>query len=121
MAGGERLEPGEYTLALVADDERPSAGLSGGTGVVVLDIDLTPELELEGRARDLVRMIQQARRDADLAVTDRIELHLAATDHWIDAAETHGDLLAEETLAVRIVTARTDADMPEITVHRVAR
>ena len=121
VAGGERLEPGEYTLALVADDERPSAGLSGGTGVVVLDIDLTPELEVEGRARDLVRMIQQARRDADLAVTDRIEVRLAATDHWIDAAEAHRDLLAEETLAVTIDTLRTNDDVPTITVHRATR
>ena len=42
--------------------------------MIVLDVDLTPELEQEGRARDLIRLVQQARRDADLAVTDRIEL-----------------------------------------------
>ena len=38
--------------------------------------DLDPELEQEGLARDVVRLIQQARRDADLHVSDRIELAL---------------------------------------------
>ena len=74
VAGGHWLEPGEFTLTLVADGERPSTTLGGGTGVIVLDVDVTPELEQEGRARDLIRLVQQARRDADLAVTDRIEL-----------------------------------------------
>ncbi len=52
-AGGHWLEPGEFTLTMVADGERPSQTLGGGTGVIVLDVDLTPELEQEGRARDV--------------------------------------------------------------------
>ena len=74
VAGGHWLEPGEFTLTMVADGDRPSTTVGGGTGVIVLDVDVTPELEHEGRARDLIRLVQQARRDADLAVTDRIEL-----------------------------------------------
>ena len=74
VVGGHRLEPGEYTLTMVADDDAASTTLGGGTGVLVLDVDVTPELEQEGRARDLIRLVQQARRDADLAVTDRITL-----------------------------------------------
>ncbi len=68
--------------------------------MIVLDVDVTPELEQEGRARDLIRLVQQARRDADLAVTDRIELTITADADWIDAARAHGDLIAGETLAV---------------------
>ena len=75
VAGGHWLEPGEFTLTMVADGERPSRRSAAAPGVIVLDVDLTPELEQEGRARDLIRLVQQARRDADLAVTDRIELH----------------------------------------------
>ena len=101
VAGGHWLEPGEFTLTMVADGDRPSTTLGGGTGVIVLDVDLTPELEQEGRARDLIRLVQQARRDADLAVTDRIELR----DHGrrrrgSTRCAAHEELIAAETLAV---------------------
>jgi isoleucyl-tRNA synthetase len=118
VAGGHWLEPGEFTLTMVATGDRPSAALGGGSGVIVLDVEVTPELELEGRARDLVRMIQQARRDADLAVTDRITLTIVADADWIDAARTHEDLLRSETLAVDVITDDSGTDAPTITVTR---
>jgi isoleucyl-tRNA synthetase len=120
VAGGHWLEPGEFTLTIVADDERPSTTLGGGTGVIVLDVDVTPELEQEGRARDLIRLVQQARRDADLAVTDRIALTIRADDDWTDAARTHRDLIAGETLATSIDLDAGGTDSPQISVHRSA-
>ncbi len=118
LAGGHWLEPGEYTLTLVAEGDRPGTTLAGGTGVIVLDVELTPELEQEGRARDVIRLVQQARRDADLAVTDRIRLTVRAAPVWIDAIETHRELVAGETLAVDVVTDASGEDNPEITVER---
>ena len=70
-----------------------------GGGFVVLDTAVTPELEAEGVARDLVRAVQQARRDAGLDVSDRIALSLVATAEVADAARTHADLICRETLA----------------------
>ena len=58
---------------LDADDDAATGVLPRG-GFVVLDTALTPELEAEGLARDLVRAVQQARRDAGLDVCDRIAL-----------------------------------------------
>jgi len=84
----------------------------------VLDVEVTPELEVEGRARDLIRMVQQARRDADLAVTDRIVLTIVADPKWIEAARTHEDLLRSETLAVEVITDDSGTDTPSITVAR---
>ena len=52
-------------------------GRTSTPAVVALDIEVTPELQAEGLARDLVRMVQQARKDADLDVTDRIALSLS--------------------------------------------
>ncbi len=98
-AGGFDLQPGEYSLKLVAVADGASAALGDGRGVVVLDIEVTPELAAEGLARDLVRLVQQARRDAGLDVGDRIHLSLTAP------ALTHGqiapfrDLVAGEVLA----------------------
>jgi isoleucyl-tRNA synthetase len=118
VAGGHWLEPGEFTLTMVADGDRPSTTVGGGTGVIVLDVDVTPELEQEGRARDLIRLVQQARRDADLAVTDRIELGIRADADWIDAAAAHRDLIAGETLAVAVDLDATGTDSPDVTVRR---
>ena len=74
VAAGVTLQEGEYELKLVAADVEHSAPLPTGGGVVVLDTEVTPELAAEGLARDVVRVVQQARRDADLDVSDRITL-----------------------------------------------
>ena len=65
---------------------------------------------MEGRARDLVRLVQQARRDAGLDVSDRIELKVTGTGAWIDALEAHRDLVAGETLATSVVAERQPGD-----------
>ena len=75
-AGGLTLQEGEYTLETVAVGRRRrrATGMLPGGGFVVLDTAVTPELAAEGLARDLVRAVQQARRDAGLDVSDRIAL-----------------------------------------------
>lgn len=101
-AAGVTLQEGEYELRLVAADTSHSAPLPGDAGVVVLDTSLTPELEAEGLARDVVRVVQQARREADLAVTDRIELLIAASADVEAAVAAHQEFLASETLATSV-------------------
>jgi isoleucyl-tRNA synthetase len=103
IAGGIPLQEGEYALRLVVDDESASAPLEGGDGVVVLDTVLTPELEAEGLARDLVRAVQQARRDAGLAVSDRIRLTLDLPAGLRERLAPHQAYVASETLAVEVV------------------
>ena len=100
---GETLQPGEYALKLVTKSDSASAPLPGGAGVVLLDINVTPELEAEGLARDVVRAVQQARRDADLNVSDRIVLTLGAEDSVQAQLMPHQGLIAGETLAVEVV------------------
>lgn len=65
--------------------------------VVALDTRLTPELEREGLARELVRKVNELRKDAGLEISDRISLRYGGD---VGAAlESHGDLVASETLA----------------------
>jgi isoleucyl-tRNA synthetase len=103
LVAGETLQPGEYALKLVTKSDSASAPLPGGAGVVLLDITLTPELEAEGLARDVVRAVQQARRDADLNVSDRIVLTLGAEPAVQTQLAPHEALIAGETLAVEVV------------------
>jgi isoleucyl-tRNA synthetase len=67
--------------------------------VAVLDFELSESLVQEGKARDLVRLIQQARREAGLHVSDRIRLSLSLPPDWKAAATAFRDYLAENTLA----------------------
>jgi isoleucyl-tRNA synthetase len=116
IAGGHRLEAGEFVLTLQTDDDAASAALSSGVGVVVLNVDLTEELEIEGQARDLVRMIQQARRDRDLAVTDRINLRIKGDERWALVVRAHEKFIADETLAVSLEIDDSGSDAPEIEI-----
>jgi isoleucyl-tRNA synthetase len=119
-AGGLTLEEGEYTLETVASGGDGSAtGLLPGGGFVVLDTAVTPELEAEGVARDLVRAVQQARRDAGLDVSDRITLAVSADAAVADAARTHAGLIQRETLATSFDVVETDVAQPVIELSRV--
>ena len=99
-AAGVELEPGEYELKLAAADPDSTSALPGNTGLIALDLRVTPELAAEGTARDVVRIVQQARRDAGLAVSDRIRLDIGADGAVADAVRAHAGFLAAETLAV---------------------
>jgi isoleucyl-tRNA synthetase len=102
VAAGIALREGEFELKLVASDVQNSAPLPAGAGVVVLDTAVTPELAAEGLARDVIRVVQQARRDADLDVSDRITLVISAADAVRAAVETHREFIAGETLATSL-------------------
>ncbi len=101
LAGGFALDDDEYELALVADDA--VGGLRDGQAVVVIDTNITPELEAEGVARDVVRAIQNARKEADLVVTDRIDLSIDGPESVVAAVEAHRDYVADQVLAASIV------------------
>ena len=101
------LEAGEWQLRL---DPKPGIvcePLAAGDAIVVLDVALSDELIAEGVARDVVRAVQQARKDAGLHVSDRIRLALAVPDAWRGAVLQFSDWIAEQTLArsVEIVDA----------------
>ena len=113
-SGGVALLEGEYTLATVVadahpDDRRAVAMLAGG-GFVILDTAVTPELAAEGLARDVVRAVQQARRDAGLAVNDRITLALSGDEAVRAAVESHAELIKSEVLASTLTFGEKELD-----------
>jgi isoleucyl-tRNA synthetase len=124
-AGGLRLEPQEYTLETVVADSDGGAGgskavavLPGG-GFVVLNTEVTPELEAEGLARDMVRAIQQARKDAGLNVSDRIRTTVTAAQNVVAALLANTELVKGETLTVDLAAEPADVDEPAVVVEKV--
>ncbi|MBV6695660.1 isoleucine--tRNA ligase [Kitasatospora aureofaciens] len=104
-AGGIELLPGEYTERLVAVDPDETVALPGNTGLVVLDTTLTPELTAEGLAKDVVRLVQKARREAGFDVSERISLTLDAPGAVIEAVRAHEAHMAGEVLASSVAYA----------------
>jgi isoleucyl-tRNA synthetase len=111
VCGGLPLVDGEYTLeTVVADDAGGEAvAVLGGGGFVVLDTEVTPEL-----SRELVRAVQQVRRDAGLAVGDRIRLTVAAAGEAAEALTAFRALVAGETLATEVVLHAPSASGPTV-------
>ncbi|MEJ5915263.1 isoleucine--tRNA ligase [Pseudokineococcus sp. 1T1Z-3] len=102
VAGGVELVEGEYEVQRVVGEQAPgtaTALLPGRAGWVVLSTEVTPELAAEGLARDVVRTVQQARRDAGLAVGERIRLTVLGDEAVWQAVMTHQGLLMGEVLA----------------------
>jgi isoleucyl-tRNA synthetase len=101
-AAGAGLQPGEYELKLTAADPDSTTALPGSNGLIALEVAVTPELVAEGTARDVIRVIQQARRDAGLDVSDRITLVVGADGPVADAVRAHAAFVAGETLATEL-------------------
>jgi isoleucyl-tRNA synthetase len=98
-AGGEsiELEPADVDLV---QETRVGWSVAADRGLTVaLDLEMTPELRLEGLARDVVRLVQDARKAAGLDVTDRIHLAIEASGEVGEAVAAHRAWIAGEVLA----------------------
>jgi isoleucyl-tRNA synthetase len=127
-AGGIPLVDGEYAVeTVVAGQDLAASGATGaagaagvaadvnaptravavlpGGGFVVLDTDVSPELAVEGVANDLVRAVQQTRRESGLHVSDRISLSLAGAELMTQAAHEHRERIMAQTLAEHLSVA----------------
>jgi len=116
------LEADGETYAIAPEDvevrSTPRAGFSvaqDGGYLVAVTTELTPELEQEGNARELVRRVQQLRKDAGLEISDRITLYVSASPVTSDLLAKHGAYVQDETLTTELV----QNGVPE-TVEQVA-
>ncbi|MBY6062248.1 isoleucine--tRNA ligase [Microbacterium esteraromaticum] len=107
---GIALEPAEYELALETSGrpEGEALAIVPGGGFMLLDTVTTRELEAEGLARDAIRVVQEARKNAGLDVSDRIALALNVAPADAAALQAHAALIAAETLAVGFAVQATE-------------
>jgi isoleucyl-tRNA synthetase len=93
------LTPDEVIVTETPREGWSVAADSGAT--VALDLEITPELRLAGLARDVIRLVQEARKNSGLDVADRIEVRWSADrSDLAEALRAHSALIAEEVLAV---------------------
>ena len=94
---GHELSPEEVLVERRGKEGWAVAGEHGLT--VALELALDPELELEGRVRDLIHRVNAMRKDLGFELTDRIVLTVPRDDgELLD----HGDWIKRETLAERV-------------------
>jgi isoleucyl-tRNA synthetase len=106
------LEPGDVVLQVKPPDGW--AGLADRGTQVAIDIRITPALAGEGKAREVVRHVQELRKKSSLEMEDRIVLHLeTASEALAQAIQAHRHYICNETLAVELSPHRLDGD-----VHR---
>ena len=106
------IRDSEYTERLVAADADSTAQIAGREGLVVLDMTVTEELEAKGWAADVIRGIQDARKAADFAVSDRITATLSVPADKEEWAKRHREHIAGEVLAtdLQVVTEPQEGD-----------
>ena len=97
--GDIRLSSEEYTERLQAANPESTARVDGVDGLVVLDTEVTEELEAEGWAADVIRGLQDARKAEDFVVTDRISVVLSVPADKEEWAQRHREHIAAEVLA----------------------
>ncbi|WP_369070635.1 isoleucine--tRNA ligase [Kineococcus terrestris] len=112
VAGGVELVEGEYELSTTVEGGGGATAALEGGGFVVLDTTVTEQNAAEGVARDVVRLVQQARREAGLHVSDRIRLTVAADGPVWEALVRHQDLVVTETLARQFGSAASADALP---------
>ncbi|HSQ97768.1 MAG TPA: DUF5915 domain-containing protein [Rickettsiales bacterium] len=98
---GIMLEKDEYTIKLKPKNNAKNLQpLSNNKALIELDFKITPELELEGIARDLIRIIQQNRKDANLDLSDKIEISIMTNSEDIKKAiENNIEYIKKQTLS----------------------
>jgi isoleucyl-tRNA synthetase len=100
---GEILDHDDFEIKLITKDPESIVPLPSNDCLVKLDIVVTKELEMEGVARDIIRTIQQNRKDANLNISDRIKIKLFSGNFdFAEVIKTHGNYIKEQTLTDEI-------------------
>jgi isoleucyl-tRNA synthetase len=103
--GGQSIRLSQEEV-IVQTESRGGLAVASDKGITVaVDTILTPELIREGYARDLVRIINTMRKEAGLALSDRIELYYEADGNVAAALSSYANYISQETLAVALQAA----------------
>ncbi len=108
-ADGETVTVAPDEASVETEDRPGYASVSEGPYTVAVNTTITEELRREGLARELARHLNQLRKEADLELTDRIEVWLAGVPEEVLAE--YADYLKGEALAVRLEAGEGPEDV----------
>jgi len=97
---GVVLDKADFEMRMITDEGVAAEPIARGLGLAVLDTAFDALLQAEGWARDFVRLVQTARKDAGLTVTDRITLTARLSSPLADAVKLHAAYVGGETLSI---------------------
>ena len=101
--GAETIEVSAADFEITSEDMPGWLVTSEGKLTVALDITLTPELEMEGVARELINRIQNIRKEAGFEVTDKIRVEIEALPAIEPSVAKYADYIGQQSLAVEVV------------------
>jgi len=93
----------EFEIKLITKNSNNTATLPSNDCLVELDINVTKELEEEGLARDLVRVIQQNRKDANLDICNHIKISINGDEKISQLVKNYQNYIAEQTLSDEVL------------------
>lgn len=115
---GERLEQDEYERGYLCEEGIEAA--STVRSVVLLDTEVTEELEIEGMAREVIRAIQEMRKKNGFDIADRIKIQFATDSQKLQKVfEVHDEMISNDVLATEIQEASVDGDTLDVDGERV--
>ena len=105
---GFELADDEFKIVLQPKKENVFA-VDGYNILIMLDLNVTKELEKEGMARDFVRKIQQFRKDVKLDVSDKIDLVVKTNYEFLkESITTFKEYIKEQTLSLDIIISKDE-------------
>lgn len=105
---GFELNKDEYCISLESKKKNVFA-VDGCDILIMLDLNITENLEKEGMARDLVRLIQQFRKDVKLDISDKINIVIKTNYEFLkDSINSFKDYINEQTLSIDLDIVKND-------------
>ncbi len=101
--GDDARQLGPEDLVIVRRASGDLVVKEAGGYFAAIDPAVSPELRSEGLAREIVSRIQRMRKEAGLAVSDRISLSIAGPKEIVEAVQSHREWIADEVLALEII------------------
>ena len=114
VAGLGEVQVDEADLVITETPREGWAVAAESGASIALDLELTDELRRAGLAREVIRAIQEARKQAGFEVSDRICLWWSPrSEHAAQAMSEYRDRIADEVLATQMIDLGEEADDPQ--------
>ena len=100
---GEEIDVTEDMILTTLKNKKGYCAASNGKTSIVLDTSLTEDLILEGLAREVVRKVQNLRKEADFVITDHINLYYHGDEMFDKMLASYDEYIKNETLADSLI------------------